>query len=416
MSDTPGSSKAIGSLVKKQSDVTRQGAQKLKFVPTLPQRRKKGEIKGEPTTPAIPPPSTSTDRGRGRGRGRGDARGRGRGRGAPPVIEMTASGPFAMGPALVGNNSRRSTPRSSFTPTVAPGASVSIGASLSQTAPPSLKKDSTDSAKGKGKSVKVDDDEEVYSDPDEGVEIVDMENVRYMDFMAPESLRKEQRLKKVKKEEQSQELGTGDVNLANAIDLSDSEQEEELEDIIEDFAAQISSDADSALREERLYFFRFPSPFPTYLPGLVDPSPISVDVEMPDAAAAKSVTFAIDVKPPSPTPSSSRLTPSVVASDPAKPEALDGVIGQLEVYRSGAVKIRLDNGILLDVNSATQPSFLQQAVFLNMNEKRLNVLGEVNKQFVVSPNVDALLSAMELADAAPSTIESEEGLIKMDVT
>lgn len=33
--------KAIGSLAKKPSDVTRQGAQKLKFVPTLPARRKK---------------------------------------------------------------------------------------------------------------------------------------------------------------------------------------------------------------------------------------------------------------------------------------------------------------------------------------------------------------------------------------
>ncbi|KAG6381601.1 hypothetical protein JVT61DRAFT_199 [Boletus reticuloceps] len=33
--------KAIASLAKKQSDVTRQGTQKLKFVPTLPARRKK---------------------------------------------------------------------------------------------------------------------------------------------------------------------------------------------------------------------------------------------------------------------------------------------------------------------------------------------------------------------------------------
>ncbi|PPQ65500.1 hypothetical protein CVT26_000141 [Gymnopilus dilepis] len=45
MSSDPSSStpipKAIGSLAKKQSDVTRQGTQKLKFVPTLPQRRKK---------------------------------------------------------------------------------------------------------------------------------------------------------------------------------------------------------------------------------------------------------------------------------------------------------------------------------------------------------------------------------------
>lgn len=36
--------KAIGSLAKKQSDVTRQGTQKLKFVPTLPQRRKKESV------------------------------------------------------------------------------------------------------------------------------------------------------------------------------------------------------------------------------------------------------------------------------------------------------------------------------------------------------------------------------------
>jgi DNA-directed RNA polymerase III subunit RPC4 len=43
-------------------------------------------------------------------------------------------------------------------------------------------------------------DEEVYSDPDEGVEIVDMEDVRQMDWMAPESLRKERPARKIKKE------------------------------------------------------------------------------------------------------------------------------------------------------------------------------------------------------------------------
>ena len=47
-------------------------------------------------------------------------------------------------------------------------------------------------------------EEEEYSDPDEGVEIVDMDNVRQMDWMAPESLRKERKdakPRKVKKEE-----------------------------------------------------------------------------------------------------------------------------------------------------------------------------------------------------------------------
>jgi DNA-directed RNA polymerase III subunit RPC4 len=39
--------------------------------------------------------------------------------------------------------------------------------------------------------------------------------------------------------------------------------------------------------------------------------------------------------------------------DKEKPPAhVDGVIGQLEIYRSGAVKMRLANGILLDVRVA----------------------------------------------------------------
>lgn len=49
------------------------------------------------------------------------------------------------------------------------------------------------------KLVQVEDDAEVYSDPDEGVEIVDMENVRTMDWMAPESLRREREGDKKKK-------------------------------------------------------------------------------------------------------------------------------------------------------------------------------------------------------------------------
>ena len=33
------------------------------------------------------------------------------------------------------------------------------------------------------------------------------------------------------------------------------------------------------------------------------------------------------------------------------PVHVDGVIGQLEIYQSGAVKMRLANGILLDVSA-----------------------------------------------------------------
>ena len=53
-------------------------------------------------------------------------------------------------------------------------------------------------------------EEETYSEPDEGVEIVDMENVRAMDWMAPESLRKERKTdkkKKIKLEEAEKKKG-----------------------------------------------------------------------------------------------------------------------------------------------------------------------------------------------------------------
>ena len=68
----------------------------------------------------------------------------------------------------------------------------------------------------------------------------------------------------------------------------------------------------------------------------------------------------------------------------------------------------------LKLNAASQASFLQQAVNLDMAGKQLIVLGEVNKQFVASPNVEALLDAMEDDDNTPVLIDGENNLIKMD--
>lgn len=170
----------------------------------------------------------------------------------PPVAEMTASGPFAMGPALAGHTAtRRAMPRSNFAPVPTTGSAPSLGSSLVRGAAPTLTRGGS-----KTNEVKEEEDGEVYSDPDEGVEIVDMEDVRNMDWMAPESLRKHKQQKKVKKEEISRNVGMSlpldiklemnlrfiiadgtDVNAANALDLSDSGEEEELEDIIEHFAA-----------------------------------------------------------------------------------------------------------------------------------------------------------------------------------
>ena len=131
----------------------------------------------------------SSDRGgrpQGRGRGRGDAsRGsRGAAPTRPPPQEMTASGPFAMGPSQLAS-AQFSGPRATATPTVPRGHAdaAALGANLSKTAAPTLKKERAE------RRVHVDEDAEAYSDPDEGVEIVDMRNVQAMDWMAPESLK-----------------------------------------------------------------------------------------------------------------------------------------------------------------------------------------------------------------------------------
>lgn len=71
--------------------------------------------------------------------------------------------------------------------------------------------------------------------------------------------------------------------------------------------------------------------------------------------------------------------------------------------------------MIRQVTAATHPSFLTHAVHLDRTKKRLYVLGEVNKRFVVSPDVDLLLedgdrAVREEKDAAISM----EGLITMD--
>ncbi|ETW79122.1 hypothetical protein HETIRDRAFT_323441, partial [Heterobasidion irregulare TC 32-1] len=118
---------------------------------------------------------------------------------------------------------------------------------------------------------------------------------------------------------------------------------------------------------------------------------------------AKKVTFAEDVKP--------AATENAEAEQ--GPVPVDGVIGQLEIHRSGAVKMRLADGIVMDVSAATQPSFLQQAVHIDPAKKNINVLGEVSRRFVVTPDIDTLLSAMLEAEQPAVNFDDLE-LIAMD--
>ena len=121
-------------------------------------------------------------------------RGRGRGSAPRPTVEMKASGPFAMGPSLVGSG-RRPAPRSNFIPTMPSGPSKggTLGSGLTKTTAPTLGVKREPNSEG---GPKAENDEEVYSEPDDGVEIVDMQDIRKMDWMAPETLNRESEYKR----------------------------------------------------------------------------------------------------------------------------------------------------------------------------------------------------------------------------
>lgn len=106
---------------------------------------------------------------------------------------------------------------------------------------------------------------------------------------------------------------------------------------------------------QELYFFQFPAPFPSLSMPLEGEDGASNQTSPNSKGKAtqkeKRVSFASDAKP------SVGPDGDVVMDDQdtnnkngtAVTEKLDGRIGQLEVYASGAVKMRLNNGLLYEV-------------------------------------------------------------------
>ena len=65
---------------------------------------------------------------------------------------------------------------------------------------------------------------------------------------------------------------------------------------------------------------------------------------------SKKVSFAENVKPPAGNGTSGSAEADKGKADSSETK-IDGIIGQLEVHRSGMIKMRLNNGMLLDVSN-----------------------------------------------------------------
>ena len=151
--------------------------------------------------PVVPKASTEPSRGRGRGRGRGRDGG---GRGAAP--EMVPAGPFAMGPLAAGMTgvSRPSAFRGirAQVPSTSSGGGIKLEQGIT-----SLPRNRDHLA--------ADDEHEEYSEEESGLAIVDMEDVKLLDTMAPDALKKEKPKEKRKVKVKSEPVD-GDVEILAA--------------------------------------------------------------------------------------------------------------------------------------------------------------------------------------------------------
>jgi DNA-directed RNA polymerase III subunit RPC4 len=121
---------------------------------------------------------------------------------------MTASGPFAMGPsAMSGSSSSRSALRASTANTPSAGPSTSKATSeIINTTPKSHL------SKSKSKDEENEFYQEEYSDPEDGVEIIDMSLIKDMDWSAPDVLKRNLKSRsKLKKEVKESKMKEGKV-------------------------------------------------------------------------------------------------------------------------------------------------------------------------------------------------------------
>jgi hypothetical protein len=143
------------------------------------------------------------------------------------------------------------------------------------------------------------------------------------------------------------------------------------------------------LRQERLYFFQFPSPFPTFVSKSLEPSDDPGETSHVSEPQVKRVSFSADTKPPA-------SVPEDVDKDQLPPH-VDGVIGQLEVYKSGAVKMRLANGILLDVSFSLLPNEVSTELRRRLLPQRSR--RSCNKPFTSTARAKVCVCSVKLVDA-----------------
>jgi len=145
------------------------------------------------------------------------------------------------------------------------------------------------------------------------------------------------------------------------------------------------------LGDDELFFVQLPTMLPM-IPVLEEPKPPAA----PEQAAKSDKS---NTKKENPT---QQPQPAVVVSD--QPEILPpsgfknnlgqvprGRIGKLYILKSGKVKMKIGD-VVYDVSQGMPLGFLQELVAIDLKKGKMNILGEVQKRMVASPDIGVLLS------------------------
>ncbi|WVO13645.1 hypothetical protein L204_101266 [Cryptococcus depauperatus] len=377
------------------------GIQKMKFKPKVPIRRPKSEV--EVKTEQAAPAALPATRGGASSRGRDSSeRGRGRagGRGAPLVSASVAAGVFG-GPRPVASSSRKFTAVAPTNTAEYPSdpevysdhseedglpsgghpVDIDLVSTLSELAPTSLYRDRK-LTQGKEKGEKVDRNSKLkdrkgkFSAPilaikDEPVSPGRKEshlrgdNGKVSEDKHQNLDERGRRVRDFMQTGGNEKPEAEEVNTAQAIDLSESEDEEEEEDIEHDFIVTDGSDDPKS----KLFMFQFPHLFPKFHPwGPVD---LSIDEDIkPDIRSAAAQSKARKL---------------------AQNQSSEGRVGTMVVMKSGKVKMVFGNDIVMNVAPGVPTTFTQQFVHLDAKKKDAIVVGDVHKNYVVTPDIDRLL-------------------------
>ncbi len=222
------------------------------------------------------------------------------------------------------------------------------------------------------------------------------------------------------------------MNTADALDLSESEGEELMDDLVDDF---VFHDDDDDNPENRLYLFQFPQLFPKFkapkksqssTAEAVDASTTAVAPSAAESSTAtaaskrRSVSFAEgtaggagpssikDEAPSSEVESDSDAADSLSSGeeddkkrDPklssSSSSSKEGLVGKLDVYRDGRVFLRFGD-LVMEVTGGSQSTFLQQVMLLDPSNRTATSLGELHRKFIVSPEIDCMLNDISLHD------------------